>query len=720
MALVLAAFLCAAAALDPHTLRSRVASALERGPGADALGVAGNLVAHEAPPPRGTPPLLLELLADPLAAADAPAIFRRAVPAELLELANVGTGESNESFERLLERYIEELVQARAALLAAVRPFDEKGIIENVSAERMQAVALATDRAALDRATAQFLSATTRFVRALRSPGVKIPDARRFQSPIGLVVIGSRGADRHGPEAALIIDPGGDDVYERTPAVGAISVIIDLGGDDRYGGSDVAVRGFSALVDMAGNDRYAMSGPGLGAAVAGAAVLLDLEGDDSYDAPTFAQGAAAFGLGALIDRAGNDRYRLHAYGQGFGGSGGLGLLWDHAGNDSYVGEGLPDFYAREGRIGYTQGAASGFRTLLGGGIGILRDDAGDDRYDAQMFSQGAGYYYSLGLLWDGAGNDRYQAVRYAQGAGVHQAAGVLRDDTGDDRYELSAGVGQGTGQDMAVGVLTDAAGTDAFRARYDAQGMALANGFGLLAALGSGVEFAIDEGARAWGETRWLRRLPSAGVLVHEPAARFLRGGKSSGPSPYRREAEAEASPHCPKIAAAPSAGSASFLAQLMRLAQKPDAEPYADVLRRLIDDTAGAMSAVPPTHFAALYALGDTLPCALAAATPAEAQRMWQAFDDMLATPYLGVIAEALRQHPGPPALMGRLRMALDAHPNCGLRSLSLSTWGSADEARGALGSSCWRLQAAALARLAALGVPPPATAALPSFLRK
>jgi hypothetical protein len=140
-----------------------------------------------------------------------------------------------------------------------------------------------------------------------------------------------RGADRHGP-AALIVDPGGDDVYERAPASGgAISVIVDLGGNDRYGGSDFVVRGLSALFDFAGDDRYEMSGPGLAGAVAGASLLVDASGDDSYRAPYFSQGFATFAIAALIDRGGDDRYDINAWGQGSAFTGGLALLWDASG-----------------------------------------------------------------------------------------------------------------------------------------------------------------------------------------------------------------------------------------------------------------------------------------------------------------------------------------------------------------------------------------------------
>src|SRR5919197_1203373 len=198
------------------------------------------------------------------------------------------------------------------------------------------AIERAVDAPRLARARALFLKATARFVRELRSPDMQFPAPQRFNSAIGLVIVGSGRRDRRPAGAALIIGPGGDDVYERAPATGgAISVIIDLGGNDRYVGTDVAARALSAIIDVDGNDTYVSDGPGLGAAVGGVSVLVDLAGDDQYEAPVFAQGAAIFGAGVLIDALGNDRYRITAFGQGYAGSGGLGLLWDRRGNDDY-------------------------------------------------------------------------------------------------------------------------------------------------------------------------------------------------------------------------------------------------------------------------------------------------------------------------------------------------------------------------------------------------
>jgi hypothetical protein len=546
---IVAALAVAAPALAQE-LASRASAALvERGLGKDALRLVANVLEHEFIVPPLTPPAVLDVLRNPLAGVDASALFARSVPADLVAFADLAPAPTLESFDALLERYIAELANAQAELMGAVAPFDEAALVRELPAgiapERLAALADGMDRERLAAARALFLDATARFVRALRAPGMRFPPPQRFASAIGLVVIGSPGADRHAADAALIIDPGGDDVYERAPTMGgAISVVIDLGGNDRYEGSDVAVHALSAIVDVAGNDTYLSPGAGHGAAIAGISVLIDLDGEDSYDAAVFAQGAGVFGLGALIDRRGNDRYRLRAFGQGYGGPAGVGLLWDQAGDDQYSASGLADPYERGGALSFAQGAAVGERGALAGGSGILRDDAGNDRYRIDMFGQGTGYYFALGLLWDRAGDDEYSAVRYAQGNGVHQAVGVLRDDNGNDRYALSVGVGQGMGLDVAVGVLYDAAGDDHYRANALAQATGTANGFGLLADQAGTNTFEMSEHPLAWGQAQWFRHLPTVGVLLYDPAhATFIRAGKPSAPAPPRVEYEVEGTP---------------------------------------------------------------------------------------------------------------------------------------------------------------------------------
>src|SRR5258706_5232394 len=525
--------------------------------GAEALGVIDNLLRGDgARPVRAAPPLVAELLAQPLQALDAAAIFRRSVPAALASLADGAKDEAPTPFRELLLNYVDELAAAQSALREATgrAAIDEQRILAQLeqgllSADSQLAVAAAVDDEALARANERFIAATGRFVRGLRAVRDFPEKEMEMETAIGRVVIGSRGNDRHPPGAALILDPGGDDVYEPAPVTrGPVSVSIDLGRHERSEGSDVVVRGFSALVDLAGDDVYEMRGPGLGAAIAGASVLLDDAGDDVYRLPFFGQGAAGFGIGALIDRAGNDRYEIRAWGQGLGVPGGLGLLWDLAGDDRYYAAGIADAYDRGAGLSGAQGAAMGLRTMLAGGIGILRDDSGDDAYAAEMFAQGEGYFYGLGLLWERGGNDRYVAARYAQGTGVHQAVGVLRDEGGDDHYVLTVGVGQGMGLDLAVGVLADLSGDDRYSAGLLAQGTGTANGVGILADGGGADRWQVASGDRQWGQAEWLRDLPTVGLFLYEPerASFAANGGPIAGPPEPRKVAEAEPPASCP------------------------------------------------------------------------------------------------------------------------------------------------------------------------------
>jgi hypothetical protein len=517
-------------------LEARLQSVLAKRGHPDGLSLIDRQLKARFPTPRFTPPLVRELLARPAQAADAAAMFERAVPRSLADFiaalsrpANVASAPV--ALRPLIDAYANELLAAQAALRGALKgaALDPKSVLteleEDLPSLGAAAIAPSIDEAALGRATDAFISATARFTLALRNAGPRLqfPEAaQRFDSPIGTVVIGTRGKDRHPAGAALIVDPGGDDEYARAPVTGAgVSVIIDLGGNDRYTGSDLAIHGLAAIVDFSGDDRYDSAGPGLGAAVAGVSLLVDLQGDDVYAAQRLAQGAALYGLGALVDLAGNDQYSIDAGGQGFGHTGGVGLLWDLAGNDQYRAAGLKDEYDRGGRISMAQGAGFGVRPGLGGGIGVLRDDEGDDRYQAEMFAQGTGYYFAAGLLWDRAGNDQYRAVRYAQGNGTHQAVGVLADAQGDDRYALTVGVGQGMGLDLAVGVLVDEDGVNEFSGPGLVQGSGTANGIGVLVTGGRKNLFrtpGVDKGN--WGNTpNGERCLPTFGILLYDERA---------------------------------------------------------------------------------------------------------------------------------------------------------------------------------------------------------
>jgi hypothetical protein len=732
---------CAAPPIAPRDeeLAARVDAELaRRGAGSDLLQLIHNVVRHEPGPPPAAPGMVRELFARPLAAADADALFRASVPAELAAFVPPLAASAEVPLEALVARYVEELAGARALLRKAADaiPIDTAAILKELESGFDSPAALVTltriDRALVQRANAHFLRATARFVAGLRA--ARFPEhAQRFDTAIGVVSIGTRGNDQHGTDAAVIIDPGGDDVYERAPLTGGdVRAVFDLAGNDRYVGADVVVHGLAALVDFSGDDRYAADGPGQAAAVVGASLVVDFSGNDTYQAALFAQGAAAFGFAALLDFEGNDQYTVRAAGQGFALADGVGLLWDRSGNDRYSAGGMEDAYGRGGGVSFAQGAAFGFRTMLAGGIGILRDDAGDDTYEAQMFAQGTGYYYGVGLAWDRAGDDRWQAVRYAQGNGVHEAVGVLRDESGDDQYVLSYGVGQGMGLDLGLGLLYDAAGSDRYEATVHAQANATVNGIGLLFDAAGMDEWRMSADPRAWGRAEPGRGLPSLGLLLYAPArASFLREGKPV-PPPQGGGIEAPPQPEkrrCPEPPTAAALAQVPFpeaVRSLEFLFRGGEADPgaHAYVLQRLAQDLERALMELPRDDFTIDWILGNALPCVLRQAAPEEALAMWAAMERVMradpASPFAMPIALALRERPAPAAQLDTVTRALARHPSCAVRAAAVVLENSAAAAQTALRSSCWLLQASALRVLQKLGEAPPRSAPLPSFLHR
>jgi hypothetical protein len=637
-----------------RTLASTVATLLLCGcAGPSALQVIDNVLSHEGPPPPSFA-VVREVLARPLRAMDAARLFERSVPAALVRLAEARPEGPPVALEAAIEPFLRDLAEARDALRAAVPSVPPLGA-------ELPSPALQRQMAASADAT-QFLDAIAR----LRRQRNVFPDAgARYARGDVLVIVGTAGDDVH--ELAALRD-------------GAVRVIIDPGGNDRYLGPDIVLHGLAAIVDLGGDDHYQSDGPAWGSAVAGVSLLLDVSGNDRYEATDFSIGAALAGLGAVIDLAGDDTYHVRAFGQGLGLAGGTGVLWDHDGNDSYRADGLPDPFDRGGGLSFAQGAAVGVRTGMGGGIGILRDDAGDDTYEAQLFAQGAGYYYALGLLWDRGGNDRYRAARYAQGAGVHQAVGVLHDESGNDDYKLTVGVGQGMGLDLAVGALVDVSGDDRYAAPTLAQGAATANGVGIVSDGGGQNEWRLDQ-PPGRGSAEWSRGLPSVGLVLAD-------------------------APHAmaPVVHESVARGDCAAL--------------QARTLERLRTNVAAALAEVPSEDFDRMWPLALALRCALAGASESQAQAMWDAFENLASTPYAGLITGALHARPAPASQMPRLIERLAAHRSCGVRTAALALDGSAPAAQAALRSSCWQLQARALRILEARGAEPEDASAVPGFL--
>ena len=223
-------------------------------------------------------------------------------------------------------------------------------------------------------------------------------------TPLGRVVIGGTGPNhyRDGEPPCLLIDLGGDDLYEIPVGSGheRVAVAIDLDGNDvyRHRGEATAgagVLGLGALIDCAGNDRYETGDNAAGVACAGVGVLYDRAGDDDYICGETTLGAACYGVGLLIEEAGHDNYVGSHYSQAVAFTLGFGALVDRAGRDTYLcGRKVYGWSASENQFSAGgQGFAWGVREYGSGGIALLVDVSGDDTYYGNNLAQGFGYWF---------------------------------------------------------------------------------------------------------------------------------------------------------------------------------------------------------------------------------------------------------------------------------------------------------------------------------------
>lgn len=310
---------------------------------------------------------------------------------------------------------------------------------------------------------------------------------RDVKTPLGRVAVRGSDNDRYEGFYDLIIDLGGDDEYYLSRSEDMHSqIVIDLGGNDKnFGQSDHTLgAGFFSvgiLDDWGGNDLYVGGKYSLGCGMFGVGILRDRAGDDTYSGDLLTQGAAAFGVGLLIDDAGRDSYNAALYAQGFGFIMGAGVLIDKAGNDRYAaGWKYGDILRYEDHyVSLSQGFGYGYRPYFSGGIGLLVDGAGNDQYSADIFGQGASYWYAIGGLLDYGGNDNYIGYQYTQGAATHMCLATLVDLAGEDLYS-SKGVSQGCGHDIAFALLLDCSGNDQYSATDLSQAAGSANGIGML------------------------------------------------------------------------------------------------------------------------------------------------------------------------------------------------------------------------------------------------
>lgn len=277
--------------------------------------------------------------------------------------------------------------------------------------------------------------------------GVEMPSlvTPAFADPAGLVILGSSADDtfeRTGVfrDAALIVDPAGNDVYEQL-AGGACPDLLGL----IHECNGLVV---SMVVDLLGDDRYLYDGiptnsQGSGS-LGGIGLLVDLAGSDLYYSlfrQTQNVGSLWGGVTGYID-GGNQGYALA----------GFGLLLDGAGDDTYEGDVTSVPGQRSISIwGFSQGVGNA------GGVGIASDGTGDDRWLAYgidggmragggfqgLYPGGSGFFGGLGLMTDtGLGHDKYYAWDngtttdfYAYGFGAFGGTGIFYEDGGDDDYQ---------------------------------------------------------------------------------------------------------------------------------------------------------------------------------------------------------------------------------------------------------------------------------------------
>jgi hypothetical protein len=366
----------------------------------------------------------------------------------------------------------------------------------------------------------------------------------RLNTPYGEIAIGTYGDDVYEGNYLLILDPGGNDMYaitggKKDALLHPVQCIVDLSGNDTYRGGDYTLGsgyfGIGILHDLSGDDVYSAGNFSLGAGVFGIGYVHDRSGMDSYSSKTNTQGMGFFGIGILQDVQGNDHYAIHAHGQAFAGTRGIGILTDHAGNDSYIcASPFQDFLRYDDHFeSFAQGAALGYRPIASGGLALLIEHSGNDVYVADIYGQGAGYWYGFGGLIDLQGSDMYKAHQYAQGSGVHLAQGLLWDASGNDSY-TSHGVSQGCGHDIAVGLLIDEQGNDSYTVESLSLGAGNANAISLFTDLMGDDSYIARNPNNTMGYSDFRRNYGMIGIFA-DAGGNDIYGNQSRNNSMQKR-----------------------------------------------------------------------------------------------------------------------------------------------------------------------------------------
>jgi hypothetical protein len=383
----------------------------------------------------------------------------------------------------------------RLAFAEAVVPFDDalysKATSKNFGSysepDGLEAVGDLTDFRSLTRG-GQILAAAT-----MKLAGVagfeQIAEPIRLETPYGAILLAGPEDDKHhgtqGPYL-LIVDGGGDDHYYGTIAASQpgypCSVVVDVGGNDIYETtlSDPTLAagylGYGMLWDVAGDDEYHGRYDSVASATLGIGILYDGAGNDFYDSIGNSQASAALGLALLVDGSGDDHYYAFRASQAYAAYRSAALLLDVDGNDLFEAEDDIVLYPAAQNPNFNgnmcQGAGQGFRNDNAeftdnycGGIATLVDLAGDDIYTGAIFAQGVGYWFGAGFLIDAEGSDSYSGVWYNFGAAAHFAGGGHLDSGGEDDYFCLQDQCMGEGRDYSIGVMANLGGDDTYHAQ---------------------------------------------------------------------------------------------------------------------------------------------------------------------------------------------------------------------------------------------------------------
>lgn len=451
----------------------------------------------------------LKTLADAAGASPSTTAPSASIPSELgRELANLLLAIAR------AERYRQRAFSSIPAELSAQRLVHQviDGKLEELNEPDFRSAVKLVEFPALAAGMLDLVAATERMVQFLRT-AASLPKLNwQVETPLGRIVIDTTDSDNQHDldRTLLIIDTGGNDQYlGGLPTSVPIQVLIDTDGNDCYSSGGGALLGYSVLWDAAGDDQYGTCASHdrplqltQAAALFGAALLIDEQGNDTYKASSHAQAWALAGSALLIDRQGHDTYWALGSAQGSAHARGTALLVDSNGNDHYILAATPVIHPAtqlpDRNVSIGQGAGIGLRAeftdgrSLPGGFGALIDLAGDDRYQAQVFAQGAGYYYGIGALIDGAGNDDYQAAWYAMGASAHNAAGIMIDRGADnDRYTATQSTAIAAAHDRSIAWFIDEGGDDEYLLDRLSLGAAHDNGIAIFADLAGADHYLI-------------------------------------------------------------------------------------------------------------------------------------------------------------------------------------------------------------------------------------